>query len=398
MRTRIQNNHNHTLYACFTGYFIQALVTNFVPLLFLTFHREFGISFSKISTMITFNFVTQLFIDFFAAGFVDKIGYRICIVAAHILSSTGLFSLAFLPGILPNPFWGLACASVIYGAGSGLMEVLISPIVEACPTKRKKAAMSLLHSFYCWGQATVILFSTLFFMLCGTQHWRFLACIWGFIPLLNAFYFTQVPICALHEEGKNLSIKGLTFNRTFWFMVILMICAGACEHGISQWASAFAESGLKVSKTIGDLAGPCSFGILMGISRVIYARFSEQISLYKYMLGCGILCLGSYLLAALSSSPVLGLLGCALCGFSVGVMWPGGFSLASQNIPGGGTAMFAFLSLSGDIGCSLGPVIVGFVSGQSSGNMNSGILTNSIFPVLLILVLVILMSRKPVNE
>lgn len=278
------------------------------------------------------------------------------------------------------------------------MEVLISPIVEACPTKRKKAAMGLLHSFYCWGQATVILLSTLFFALSGIENWRLLACIWGAVPLINAFYFTQVPISALTEKGEGLSIKGLTLNKTFWFMVLLMICAGACEHGVSQWASAFAESSLHVSKTVGDLAGPCAFGILMGISRVIYAKFSEQISLYKYMLGCGILCLLSYLMAALTSSSLLGLLGCALCGFSVGVMWPGSFSLASRNISGGGTAMFAFLALAGDIGCSLGPVLVGFVSGQASNNMKSGLLSNTIFPALLILTLLVLMQRREVKD
>lgn len=394
MKNKIRGNYNHTLYACFTGYVIQAIVNNFVPLLFLTFQREFGISLERIALLITFNFGVQLLVDFLAAGFVDKIGYRACVVAAQLFSCIGLISLSFLPNLMPDPFIGLVISGIIYAIGGGLIEVLISPIVEACPTKRKKAAMGLLHSFYCWGHASVILLSTLFFTVFGIQNWKILACIWAIVPLMNALYFTQVPITALNENGGGMSIKELIRSHTFWFMVILMICAGACEQGISQWASAFAEASLHVSKTLGDLAGPCAFAILMGISRVVYARFSEQISLYKYMLCCGILCLASYLLASLTSSPALGLLGCALCGLSVGVMWPGTFSLSSRSIPKGGTAMFAFLALAGDVGCASGPVLVGFVSGQAGGNMKTGILSGIFFPILLIATILFLMKRK----
>ena len=398
MKNKIRGNYNHTLYACFTGYVIQAIVNNFVPLLFLTFQREFGISLERIALLITFNFGVQLLIDFLAAGFVDKIGYRACVVAAQLFSCSGLISLSFLPNLMPDPFIGLVISGIIYAIGGGLIEVLISPIVEACPTKRKKAAMGLLHSFYCWGHASVILLSTLFFTVFGIQNWRILACIWAIVPLFNALYFTQVPITALNENGGGMSIKELIRSHTVWFMVILMICAGACEQGISQWASAFAEASLHVSKTLGDLAGPCAFAILMGISRVVYAKFSEQISLYKYMLFCGVLCLISYLLASLSSSPILGLLGCALCGLSVGVMWPGTFSLSSRSIPCGGTAMFAFLALAGDVGCASGPVLVGFVSGQAGGNMKTGILSGIFFPALLIATILFLMKRGRISD
>lgn len=394
---KIRENYNHTLYACFTGYIIQAIVNNFAPLLFLTFQRTYDISLEKIALLITFNFGVQLLVDFLAAGFVDKIGYRICVVMAQVFSCAGLISLSFLPDFLPDPFAGLLICVMIYAVGGGLLEVLISPIVEACPTDHKEAAMGLLHSFYCWGHAAVILLSTLFFFLFGIHNWRILACLWAVIPFLNTFYFTQVPISPLTEEGEGMTVKELICSRMFWFMVVLMVCAGACEQGISQWASAFAEAGLNVSKTVGDLTGPCAFAVLMGIARIVYAKCSEKISIYKYMLACGILCLISYLLASLSPSPLLSLIGCALCGLSVGVMWPGSFSLSARNIPAGGTAMFAFLALAGDLGCSSGPALVGFVSGQAGGNMKTGILSGILFPIVLILALLYLMKKDNSN-
>lgn len=394
MKTRLRENYSHTLYACFIGYIIQAIVNNFAPLLFLTFQREFHISLEKIALLISFNFGVQLIVDFLAAGFVDKIGYRICVVMAQVFSCIGLVSLAILPDLMPDPFYGLLLAVMIYAIGGGLIEVLVSPIVEACPTKRKEAAMGLLHSFYCWGHAAVILLSTLFFAVCGIENWRILACLWAIVPLLNSIYFSQVPISSFTEEDGGMSIKELLRSRMFWFMVILMICAGACEQGISQWASAFAEAGLNVSKTVGDLAGPCAFAVLMGLSRVVYAKMSEKISIYKYMLVCGIICLISYLTASLSPSPFISLVGCALCGLSVGVMWPGSFSLSAKNIPAGGTAMFAFLALAGDLGCSSGPGVVGFVSGLAGGNMKTGVLSGIVFPIALILTLLYLMKGE----
>lgn len=391
---KIRENYNHTLYACFTGYIIQAIINNFPPLLFLTFQRSYGITLEKIALLITFNFGVQLTVDFFAAGFVDRIGYRICVVAAQIFSCVGLISFTFLPEMLPDPFIGLLICMMISAIGGGLLEVLISPIVEACPTQRKEAAMGLLHSFYCWGYAAVILLSTLFFTVFGIGNWKILAFIWAIVPFLNAFYFTQVPIASLTEEGEGMSAKELFGSQMFWFMNILMVCAGACEQGVSQWASAFAEAGLNVSKTAGDLAGPCSFAILMGISRIVYARFADRIPLYKYMMGCGILCLCSYLLASLAPSPLLSLIGCALCGLSVGVMWPGTFSLAAKKLPYGGTFMFAFLALAGDLGCGGGPALVGFVSGQAGDNLKTGILSGIFFPILLIFMLLYLMKKE----
>lgn len=384
MKSRIKDNYNHTIYACFTGYVIQAIVNNFAPLLFLTFQREFGISLDKIALLISFNFGIQLLIDLLAAGFVDRIGYRISIVSAQLFAGVGLLSLAFLPDLLPDPMAGLFISVFIYAIGGGLLEVLISPIVEACPTTRKEAAMSLLHSFYCWGHAGVILLSTLFFALFGITNWRILACLWAIIPFLNLIYFTQVPILSFTEKNGGMPVSKLLGSKMFWLMALLMVCAGACEQGISQWASAFAEAGLHVTKTIGDLAGPCAFALLMGTSRALYAKFSEKISLTRFMACSGILCLISYLLASLSRSPVLGLLGCALCGLSVGILWPGTFSLAAKNLRSGGTAMFAFFALAGDLGCGSGPALVGFISEKNGGNMKAGILAGILFPLLLL--------------
>ncbi len=386
---KVREDYNHTIYACYIGYITQAIVNNFAPLLFLTFQSTYSISIDKITFLVTMNFGVQLIVDFLAAKFVDKIGYRTCVVAAHIFSSIGLAGLAAFPGIFSNHYIGLLIAIFFYAIGGGLIEVLVSPIVEACPTERKEAAMSLLHSFYCWGHVFVIISSTLFFMFIGIEHWRILACLWAIIPLINAFYFFNVPIQTLVEDDEGISIRNLFKVKIFWVLLLLMICAGASEQAMSQWASAFAESGLNVSKTIGDLAGPCSFAILMGCSRVLYAKFSEKIKLKTFMIISGVLCIVSYLIASLAVNPIIGLIGCGLCGLSVGVLWPGTFSIASRALRTGGTAMFAFLALAGDVGCSVGPTVVGTVSGAFQDDLKKGFLAAIIFPVLLILGLVV---------
>lgn len=386
---KVREDYNHTIYACYIGYITQAIVNNFAPLLFLTFQSTYSISIDKITFLVTMNFGVQLIVDFLAAKFVDKIGYRTCVVAAHIFSSIGLAGLAAFPGIFSNHYIGLLIAIFFYAIGGGLIEVLVSPIVEACPTERKEAAMSLLHSFYCWGHVFVIISSTLFFMFIGIEHWRILACLWAIIPLINAFYFFNVPIQTLVEDDEGISIRNLFKVKILWVLLLLMICAGASEQAMSQWASAFAESGLNVSKTIGDLAGPCSFAILMGCSRVLYAKFSEKIKLKTFMIISGVLCIVSYLIASLAVNPIIGLIGCGLCGLSVGVLWPGTFSIASRALRTGGTAMFAFLALAGDVGCSVGPTVVGTVSGAFQDDLKKGFLAAIIFPVLLILGLVV---------
>ena len=381
----IRGNYNHTLYACYTGYITQAIVNNFAPLLFLTFQSAFGLSLDKVALLVTLNFGVQLTVDYLSARFVDRIGYRPCIVAAHVLSTLGLIGLALFPAILPSAYAGLMAAVVLYAIGGGLIEVLISPIVEACPTERKEAAMSLLHSFYCWGHVFVVLVSTAFFATAGIGNWRVLACCWAIVPAANALYFTQVPINTLTGESEGMSIGQLARRGIFWLLLLLMVCAGASEQAMSQWASAFAEAGLGVSKMMGDMLGPCMFAITMGLARVIYSRVADRLPLAPAMTICGALCILSYLMAGLSASPVMGLAGCALCGFSVGIMWPGAFSTGVKVLPAGGTALFALMALAGDLGCSAGPTLVGLVSGSAGDELRMGFLAALVFPVLLII-------------
>lgn len=390
----VKNNYNHTVFACYFGYIIQAIVNNFAPLLFLTFREEFGIPLRQITTLVTINFLFQLFIDVVCAKVVDKIGYRKCIVAAQLFSALGIAGLGVLPDLCPNAYVGLILAILLYATGGGLIEVLVSPIVEACPIKNKKAAMSLLHSFYCWGHLFVVIASTVFFAIFGIENWRILAFIWAIVPFLNTFYFAKVPIARLTEEGEQMSLKELFSSKQFLLFILVMVCAGASEQGMSQWASAFAEAGLGVSKTIGDLAGPSLFAITMGTSRVIYSKISEKIDLSKYMTCCAVLCISSYAIASFSGNPAFSLIGCALCGFSVGVMWPGSFSLASENFPKGGTAMFAFLALAGDFGCSFGPTIVGFATSLLNDDLKKGVFSAVVFPIVLIIVLACMKKSK----
>lgn len=380
----IRANYRHTQYACYLGYITQAIVNNLAPLLFVIFQQAFAISLEKITLLVTGNFCLQLLVDLIAARFVDKIGYRPCVVAAHLFAAAGLIGMGTFPRLFPDPYAGLMLAVGLYAIGGGLIEVLISPIVEACPTENKASVMSLLHSFYCWGTVGVILLSTLFLQAAGRDSWSLLALLWAILPLCNAVYFTQVPIVPLTQEGESLPLGKLFSMKLFWFFALLMVAAGACEQAMSQWASAFAESGLGVSKTVGDLAGPCLFAVLMGCARVIYAKFGDRLNLLNtQMLSAG-LCVVAYLLAALSPNPLLALLGCGLCGLSVGILWPGTISVASRSLPKGGTAMFALLALFGDLGCSGGPTLVGMVSGAFGGELKTGLLFAVVFPVFLI--------------
>ena len=382
----MKKNYQNTMYACFTGYIVQAIVNNFVPLLFLTFEKTYQIPLSQITMLITINFGIQLIIDLLSASFVDKIGYRASAVMAHIFSAAGLLSLVILPELFPSAFAGLLTAVVIYAVGGGLIEVLISPIIESCPTDNKEKAMSLLHSFYCWGHVGVVLLSTCFFKFIGIEHWKILACLWAVIPIVNAVVFTKVPIASLIEEGEQgLSMGELFKNKLFWILMLMMMCAGASEQAVSQWASTFAEMGLHVSKTAGDLAGPMLFALLMGSARAFYGKFGDKINLKKFMTGSSVLCILSYLIISLSPSPVFSLIGCGICGLSVGIMWPGTFSMASASIRNGGTALFALLALAGDLGCSGGPTLVGAVSSMLSENLKLGILAGVVFPVLLVI-------------
>lgn len=382
--------YRKTITACFVGYIVQAIVNNFVPLLFLTFQRTYGIPLSQITLLVTFNFGIQLLVDLLSVGFVDKIGYRASMIIAHVMAAAGLILLTILPEVLSSPFAGILTAVMIYAIGGGLLEVLVSPVVEACPSDNKEKAMSMLHSFYCWGHVGVVLLSTLFFNVFGISNWKVLAAVWSLIPLYNAFVFAKVPMAELIEEGEEgLRLRDLFRMKIFWILLIMMICAGASEQAVSQWASTFAEKGLGISKTAGDLAGPMAFAILMGTSRAFYGKYGDRIQLDKFMIFSSGLCILSYLGIALLPIPQLCLAACAICGLSVGIMWPGSFSKASAALPKGGTAMFALLALGGDVGCSGGPTVVGMVSSLLDDNLKMGILAGIVFPVLLLLGIVL---------
>ncbi len=387
-------NYNKTLTACYLGFVTQGITANFAPLLFLTFKSTYGIGLEKIALIPLVFYLTQLIVDLGATKFADQIGYRICVVFSQVLSAAGLLFLAVLPEVFSDPFIGILIAVVLYAIGSGLIEVLVSPIVEACPFENKEGKMSLLHSFYCWGAVGVISGSTLFFAFFGVESWKILTLIWALVPLYNTFNFVSCPIERLIEDGKSMGIRNLLKTPIFGLMIVLMVCSGASEATMAQWASAFTESAIGVSKTVGDLAGPCAFAMFMGISRMLYGKFGERLDLTKVMLACGIMCTCCYLLASLSELPILGLAGCALCGLAVGIMWPGSISLSSQKCPRGGTAMFAFLALAGDLGAMVSPAMVGTLAEMSGGNLKTGLLVATIFPLILVWALLILNKAK----
>ena len=378
-------NYRKTLLAGYMGFITQAISANFLPLLYITFQNTYHLSLTQLALLSAVFFFTQLVVDLVCARVADRVGYRPCILTAQVASGLGIAGLAVLPTIFPSPYEGILCCVVIYAIGSGLIEVLCSPIIEACPFENKEGAMSLLHSFYCWGFAGVILLSTLFFAVFGIENWKFLALFWALIPLCNVWNFAVCPIETLVADGESMTVGELLKTKVFWLFLLLMVGAGASEISMAQWASAFAESALHVSKATGDLIGPCGFAICMGVSRALFGKYSDRLDLSRFMTASGLLCFGCYLLAGLAGLPVLGLIGCTLCGFSVGIMWPGSISISSAILPKGGTALFAFLALAGDLGGAVGPSLVGAVSENAGNDLRSGVVAGIVFPLLLVI-------------
>ena len=387
-------NYKKTLTACYLGFITQAICANFAPLLFLTFHNVYQIPLGQIALISTVFFLTQLIVDVLCSCFADRIGYRNCVVASELCAAAGLIGLAFLPDLFSNPLTGIIASVIVYAIGSGLIEVLCSPIVEACPFDNKEAVMSLLHSFYCWGSVGVILLSTIFFAVFGIDSWKWLACVWAVIPLYNIWNFATCPIAHTTDDGKGMGTGSLLRVPLFWVSIILMVCAGASELSMAQWASAYTESALGFSKAMGDLAGPCMFAITMGISRVIFGKYGDRLDLMRFMMGSGVLCLSCYIAASISSNPVIGLIGCILCGFSVGIMWPGTISICSGRLPEGGTAMFALLAMAGDLGGAFGPSLVGNITQNAGNDLRKGMLVGCVFPLVLILSLLLLKGMR----
>ena len=379
-------NYNKTITAGFMAYIVQSVVNNFIPLLFVVFNESFNIPLTQITLLVTINFSLQLIMDISSVFFIDRIGYRAAILIAHISAIAGLIALAILPNVLPNPYVGILIAVMLYAVGGGLIEVIVSPLIQACPSDNKEAAMSMLHSFYCWGSVGVVLVSTIFFKVFGIDKWPIMAIIWAVLPIVNTILFARVPIPNIVPEGESgMTIKQLLSVKVFWVLMIMMVCAGASEQAVSQWASAFAEKGLGLSKAMGDLAGPMLYSIMMGISRTFYGKVGDRIDLDKIMLLGAVVCIASYICIAISPNPAISLIACAISGLSVGLMWPGTFSKAANALPVGGTAMFALLALGGDIGCTSGPTLAGIVSGMLNNNLKLGIAAAIIFPIILLI-------------
>lgn len=390
-----QPDYRSTIHACYLGYVVQAIVNSFLPLLFITLQNQYGLSLRQVTLLTTFNFGLQLLIDLLSAGFVDRIGYRAAVILANAAAALGLLSITILPDLLPSPMAGFVISILIYAFGGGLMEVLISPIVESCPTDNKEAEMSMLHSMYCWGVVAVVLISTLFFHFVGITNWKIMARLWILVPAVDLLFFTRVPILPLIPEGEHgLTFRELAGKSVFWLFFIMMLCAGASEQAVSQWASAFAESGLHISKTMGDLLGTMMFSITMGTSRAIFGKFGDRLDLTRFMMFSAILCVISYLMISLGQSPAVGLAGCAVCGFAVGIFWPGTFSLASAGIKNGGTLMFALYALAGDVGCMSGPTIAGQIAAANGNSLKIGILSAIGFPVMMLIGILVLRRRK----
>lgn len=387
--------HRSTIIAGFFGYITQSITLNFSSLLYVTFGRQYGLSYSEISSLIVICFLAQLLTDTVATKFPQIFKPRPTVVLAQLVAALGVAGFGFLPKLLP-PYAALAVAVILSGFGSGLVEVMVSPVVEACPTKRKSAIMCLLHSFYCWGHVLVVLLSLLYFSIFGVEKWEYLAYLWALVPLCDMVLFCFVPLFETESEESKKQPHAFMQNKTFWLIFLVMLGGGASELAMSQWASAFAETALGISKTLGDFLGPCLFAVFMGTARLIYAKVSYRITLNRFMTASCVLCVFSYVLAALAPVPALSFVGCALCGLSVGIMWPGSISYAKELIPTGGVSMFALLALGGDIGCLLGPPSVGVIAEIFGNDLRVSFLFSAVFPALMLLVLIIL-ARKSKN-
>lgn len=392
--------YKHTRIACYAAFVVLAIVVNLVPLFFVSFRRMFGLSLEQLGLLVSVNFCVQLIVDFIAAHYADRLGYRRAMVLSQIFAAAGIVLIGVLPFVGLQPFTGLLLSVACMAVGGGMMEVLVSPMLHALPIQKKDSAMSLLHAFYCWGHVGVVLLSTVFFVLFGRENWRWLSLFWAIVPIITGWLFTRVPILHVIAEGQSaMPMRQLFSHRIFYLFIVVMICSGASEQAMGQWASLFAEMGLGVSKTVGDLLGPCLFAVTMGVSRTFYGFTADRLNMQRVLTETAALSVAGYLLAVFSPSPWLSLAGCGVCGLAAGVMWPGALSLVAKKFPLGGTAMFAFLALGGDVGCGLGPAVVGMVSGvveRTNGvetGVKTGLLVATVFPALLFVCMLFLRFR-----
>lgn len=387
-------SYKRTKLSCYAGYFVQAIINNLPPLLFIVFHEQFGIDLKRLSALITVNFVSQIAVDLFAIKFSDKIGYKVLSVLSQSVTAVGLILLAFLPNVI-NPFTGIMVAIILNAIGSGLMEVIISPIIEAIPSDKKTSQMAFLHSFYCWGQVFVVLVTTLLIKFLGKENWHFIPLLWAILPAVNTVSFISCPMPQNLAAEERMPVGKLFFKKQFILMLLLMLCAGASELGMSQWSSYFAETGLHVTKQTGDILGPCMFAILMGIGRILFGIFGEKLNI-KMTLGISaVLCAVSYIAVSVSNNSYISLIFCAFTGICISMMWPGTFSLAARKFPEGGNSMFGILALLGDMGCTLGPWVVSFAALHfCDGNLKGGLGFGALFPIIMIISLVLIKGNK----
>ncbi len=400
-----------TKLACYIGYITQAIVINLMPVFFIIFQNEYNISFTRLGSLILLNFVVQIGLDVLAAKYIDKIGFRRAAIPAHIFSVLGLVGMGFLSQLMSDPYIGLIISVILFSLGGGLIEVVISPVIDLIPSSNSTGAMSLLHSFYCWGQLVVVLLSTLALNIFGYNSWKWISLFWAIIPAINIYLFMNVPLPETIKEKKE-PIKSLFREKIFLLVILLMLGAGAAEQTMAQWASLFAQKGLQVSKIVGDLLGPCAFALLMALGRVWYGFNGGKQNLRSSLLGCSVLCVICYLVCVFENNPIVSLVACAVTGVSVSIMWPGVLSYAANCFPKSGAAMFGVMAIFGDIGCSLGPWVAGRVSDVVKGMpevieyvtttgmnldgvaMKAGILTSVIYPIIMIIGLILLKKNK----
>ena len=389
-------NYTPTKIASYAGLFVQAIVNNFLPILFIALQDVYKIGYEKLGRLIMFNFVTQLVTDILTPKIVGILGYRKCAIMCQGFAALGLTMLSFMPRIMPDPYVGIVISVMVYAFASGLMEVILSPMVEMLPTKNKSGNMAVLHSFYCWGQAVTTLVTTLLVSLLGYVNWMYIPILWAIVPFINMFSFIKVPIIEPEPERKSDSLKTLLSSPLFRCFTVMMVCAGASEIAMAEWASMFAQQALGVSKVVGDLAGPCAFAIFMGTGRILYARVSAKLSFRKTVIVLSALCAACYLTTALTGIPILALVSCAVCGFTVSVMWPGSYSAGARAFPRGDAVMFSVFAMCGDLGCCLGPWILGIIADIKS--LHAGFAVTALFPIIMLITAIFFFKEEVIKE
>lgn len=390
--TELEKKYLPTKLAGYVGFIVQAIVNNFLPILFIVFQDVYGLGYEKLGRLIVINFATQMFIDFITPKIIHKLGYRRAAFLCQFTACVGLCLMAVLPRFMSNTYLAIIISIVFYATGSGLMEVILSPMIEMLPTGNKSGNMAVLHSFYCWGQTVVVPLTTLMVFIFGRENWTYIPLVWAVVPFVNMFTFLRVPIVEPDSEEKQSTFLELARTPKFVVYMVMMLCAGASEIAMSQWSSLFVEQALGVSKAIGDIVGPCLFALFMALGRVIYASLSKKVSFTRLLIWLNLLCFICYVMVALCHIAVLSLVFCALCGLSVSISWPGIYSAGARTFKTGGAVMFSAFAMCGDTGCALGPGLVGLVAEYT--NLNVGFLVAAVFPLIMVICSIYILKNR----